>query len=87
MSALAKPCFYFSTAQGTGQSDVLINAESLATVEKVDVPAFGNTAAKSQILVVVNGGGAGSTKVFTFVDETARNTAFTALKALIGASV
>lgn len=87
MSALAKPHVFFSTAQGTGASDILIPAEQILSVEKVDLPAINNDPAKSQILVVLLPSTGAQPMTFTFVDATARNTAFSAAKTLLSASL
>jgi len=87
MSAIAKPALFFSTATGTGASDIAVPVELIIGMTKIDVPAFGSTPAKKQIKVNLNSTQPGNVLDFTFVDATARNTAFAAAKTLIAASV
>jgi len=87
MSGIAKPHLFFSTATGTGQTDIMVPVEHILTVEKADLPANGNNPAQVRLCVVLVPQVGGNVMYFNFASNATRNTALAAVKTLIAASV
>lgn len=88
MSGIAKPLVHFTGSENT---EDFIPVDHIVDVSKLDIPAGANQpAADERFLIVVNlvyPNSATKEKKISFTGETARNTAFTNLKAAISTAV
>jgi hypothetical protein len=87
MSGIAKPCLFFSTATGAGQTDDLVPVEQIIAIEDADIPANGNNPAEVRLKVVLLTPNGEKVKYFNFANDGARDTARGAAKTLVAASV